>query len=141
MRIQVYPFRSRLVLGSVFMVAVISGCTTVGSLRPGSEKAHKLIVKGKSYDQIWKAAIKVLSRKLNIVEANKALGIIKAEKGPSLFSWGEVAGVFISPASRRSSQYQIEVLSEKKCKTELFSTQECGTVTIVEQIKLELGIP
>lgn len=122
----------------VLMAFINLGCATIGSLKPGTEKGYKFIIEDKTYDEIWKAAIKAVTRSLTIVESNKELGIIKAEKGAGLFTWGEVAGVFIAPPNIKSSRYQVEVVSEKRAKGQI--TGQDWTLNIVEGIKAELDI-
>jgi hypothetical protein len=120
------------------MLFVNFGCATIGSLAPGTEKGYKFTIEEKTYDEIWKASIKAVTRNLTIVESNKELGIIKAEKGASLFTWGEVAAVFITPANVESSRYQVEVVCEKRAKAQI--TGQDWTLNIVEGIKAELDL-
>ena len=138
MKNKAYSFRSQLKLFILLITLVIFGCATIGSLAPGSEKGHKFTIGDKTYDEIWKAAIKAVTKNLTIVESDKGLGIIKAEKGASLFTWGEVAGVFITPPNVKSSRYQVEVVSEKRSKGQI--TGQDWTLNIVEGIKAELDI-
>lgn len=138
MKIKGYSIRAPLSLFIFLMAFVNFGCATIGSLGPGTEKGYKFTIEDKTYDEIWKAAIKAVTRSLTIVESNKELGIIKAEKGASLFTWGEVAGVFITPPNLKSSRYQVEVVSEKRSKGQI--TGQDWTLNIVEGIKAELDL-
>lgn len=59
---------------------VLTACATTDSLQPGTG-GSTFEVRGKTYDDIWKAVITVAGRSLTIVENDKSAGILKAEKG------------------------------------------------------------
>lgn len=112
------------------------GCATVGSLHRGTGSYFE--VKDKSFEAIWKASIKVVSRSLTIVESDKHSGTIKAEKGAGIATWGEVVGVFISPPDKSAKEFTVEVTSLKRSKLQI--TGQDWKRTILEGIKAELGI-
>ena len=126
--------RFLLLVCSLFALA---GCATTDSLQPGTG-GTSFEVRGKSYEEVWKAAVTVAGRSLTIVESNKEAGILKAEKGVGLTTWGEVVGIYIRPARSGAAVYTVEVQSLKRSKAQL--TGQDWTTTMVSGIKAELGI-
>lgn len=115
----------------------ISGCATINTLQPGSG-GSTFEVRGKSYDEIWKAAVITASRSLTVVESNKEGGTIKAEKGAGITTWGEVVGIFIRPTSNDAPIYTVEVQSLKRSTVQI--TGQDWTTTMTSGIKAELGL-
>ena len=93
-------------------------------------------MRGKSYDDVWRAANRVLARSLTIIESNKETGTLRAEKGVGLATWGEVVGVFIRPQRNDAPVYTVEVQSIKRSMIQL--TGQDWTQTIISGIKAEL---
>jgi uncharacterized lipoprotein len=117
---------------------LLSACADSSSLSPG-KGGSTVTVSGRSYDQVWNASIKsVTSLGLAITSSDKSRGIIKAEKGVGLTTWGEVVGVFISPANVKAKHYTVEVQSEKHLQYQI--TGQDWTHSILEGIKAELKI-
>jgi hypothetical protein len=81
--------------------------------------------------------IPTASRSLTIVESSKETGTLRAQKGVSLSSWGEVVGVFIRPSASGAPAYMVEVQSFKRNRLQL--TGEDWTATLVSGMKAELG--
>lgn len=119
---------------SVLLIFIFTGCATIDSVRPGM--GRRIRVEGASYSKLWRAANKVVSQQLAIVSSDQNLGVIKAEKGAGLSTWGEVVGVFITPATEGAKSYEIEVVSEKRSKLQI--TGQNWEETIVAGIKAEL---
>lgn len=115
---------------------LLAGCATVDSVGPG-KGGSTFEVRGKTYDEVWKAAVVTTSRSLTIVESNKQYGTIRAEKSAGMATWGEVVGVFIQPATPGASAYTIEVQSLKRMSIQI--TGQDWTATVVSGIKAELG--
>ena len=67
----------------LFVALSISGCATIDTLQPGA-RGSTFEVRGRSYDDIWKAAVRTASRSLTIVGSNKGTGTLRAEKGAGL---------------------------------------------------------
>jgi hypothetical protein len=121
----------------VFIVSMfISGCATVDSLQSGAG-GSTFEIRGKTYDQIWKAVVTTASRNLTIVESNKETGTLRAEKGAGLTTWGEVVGVFVRPTRNGAPVYTVEVQSLKRSKLQI--TGQDWTSTMISGIKAELG--
>ena len=116
---------------------VLTACATTDSLQP-STGGSTFEVRGKTYDDIWKAVITVAGRSLTIVENDKSAGILKAEKGVGLTTWGEVVGIYVRPASSAAAVYTVEVQSLKRSRAQI--TGQDWTTTMVSGIKAELGI-
>lgn len=117
----------------ILALLTIQGCATIDSVRPGA--GAKFNITNRKYSEVWNAAIRTVTRSLTIVQQNKSIGVIKAEKGAGLSTWGEVVGVFIKPASD-SNEYSIEVVSEKRSRHQI--TGQNWEQTIVSGIKAEL---
>lgn len=114
----------------------LAGCATVDTLQPGTG-GSSFEVKGKSYDEVWRAATLTASRSLTIVESSKETGTIRAEKGVGVTTWGEVVGIFVRPAAPGASVYTVEVQSLKRSRLQL--TGQDWTMTMISGIKAELG--
>lgn len=114
----------------------LSGCATTNTLQPGKDDSAKFTVKGKTYDEVWKSSVRAMSNNLTIVERSKEKGFIKSEKGVGLATWGEVVGVFITPANHPSEKYTIEVQSYKRHRLQI--TGQDWTQTIITAIETDL---
>jgi hypothetical protein len=121
---------------SLFVVLSLVGCATTDSLQPGTG-GSSFEVRGKSYDDVWRAASLVASRSLTVVENNKSTGILKAEKGVGLTSWGEVVGIYVRPVGNGAAVYTVEVQSLKRSQAQL--TGQDWVMTMTTGIKAELG--
>lgn len=119
----------------LFAILSISGCATVGSLQPGTG-GSTFEVGGKSYDEIWKAVVRTASRSLTIVESNKEAGILRAEKGAGMSTWGEVVGIFVRPTKNGAPVYSVEVQSLKRSRVQI--TGQDWTPAMISGIKAEL---
>lgn len=111
------------------------GCSTTDSLKAGTG-GSSFEVRGKSYDEVWKAINRTASRSLTIVESNKEAGTLKAEKGAGMATWGEVVGVFISPSRSGADVYTIEIQSLKRASLQI--TGQDWTTTMKSGILAEL---
>lgn len=119
----------------LFAALSISGCATINTLQPGTG-GSTFEVRGKSYDEIWKAVVRTASQSLTIVESNKKTGTLKAEKGAGFATWGEVVGIFVRPTSNGAPVYTVEVQSLKRSRVQI--TGQDWTLTMISRIKAEL---
>lgn len=119
----------------VLVLASLSGCATIDTLQPGTG-GSSFEVRGKTYDEIWKAIVRTASHSLTIVESNKETGTLRAEKGVGMATCGEVVGVFVRPISNGAPVYTIEVQSLKRSRFQL--TGQDWTTTMIAGIKAEL---
>lgn len=115
---------------------MLNACATTETLQPGKSDSAKITIKDKTYDQVWKASVRAMSSQLTIVQKSKENGIIKAEKGVGMATWGEVVGVFISPADKLAEKYTIEVQSYKRSRLQI--TGQDWTQSIITAIETEL---
>lgn len=125
-------------LASLFLALLAlasSGCNTIDSVQPG--KGISFQVQGKTYDQVWRASVAVMSRQLTLVEDSKQRGFIRAEAAAGMTTWGEVVGVFITPTAPTAHSYNVEVVSLKRSAVQI--TGQDWTRTVITGIKAELG--
>jgi hypothetical protein len=120
----------------LFVAALISGCATIDTAQPGTG-GSTFEIRGKSYDEIWKAVVTTASRSLTIVESNKETGTLRAEKGAGMTTWGEVVGIFVRPTSNGAPVYTVEVQSLKRSRLQI--TGQDWTTTMISGIRAELG--
>lgn len=119
----------------LFIAFSISGCATIDTVQPGTG-GSTFEVRGKSYDEIWKAVVRTASRSLTIVESNKETGTLKAEKGVGMATWGEVVGIFVHPTNSGAPVYTVEVQSLKRSRVQI--TGQDWTSTMISGVKAEL---
>ena len=107
-------------LKSVFKVLAVgalcfgvTACSTVAGLQP-SDSGVTIVIKNKSYNEVWKSSVNAMSTSLAIVEVNKEAGVIKSEAPAGMATWGEVIGLFVTPASKPSDSYSIRIVSKKR---------------------------
>lgn len=102
-------------LVSVFTLSLaLSGCgvmtVSTDELRPGSSDGIVLTTNGRTYDQVWKAAISAMSNGMSVVESHRPSGTIKSRVGsaPS----GKVVAIFITPTTPDAREYKIQLVSK-----------------------------
>ena len=116
--------RVGLALFAMMALAACSGTSDLGRGKTG----QKITVSGHSYHQVWDAAVEAvkttrgdqsleIEKTLTITKADKVLGVIEANSGMSMLSWGEVVAVFITPIS--STSHEVEVESRAKLTTNI----------------------
>ncbi len=124
------------VLSLMLLISMLGACATVEDLRPGTGSV--ITIEGKTFEQIWKAAIKATNKNLTIVYNNKQRGEIRAEAAAKIASWGEVVGVFISPTTPKAAKYTVEVVSQTRSKIQL--TGQNWERSILASIQVDLGL-
>lgn len=115
----------------------LASCATVDSLHRGGG-GSSFQVRGKTYDEVWKASVRSMSRSLTIVQSRKEFGEIKAEARAGIATWGEVVGVFISPARPGATAYFVEVQSLKRAMGQI--TGQDWEESVKTSIKAELDM-
>lgn len=115
----------------------LTSCATVDSLNRGGG-GSVFEVRGKTYDEIWRASVRSMSRSLTIVQSRKDFGEIKAEARAGIATWGEVVGVFISPARPGAAAYFVEVQSLKRAMAQI--TGQDWEESVKTSIKAELDM-
>jgi hypothetical protein len=64
-----------------------------------------------SYDQVWNAAMKAMSKGMTVVDSHKPSGTIRSRVGAD--HTGKVVALFITPTTPHAPQYSIELVSKK----------------------------
>lgn len=116
-----------LAVAALFALAACGSSQDLGRGKTGKS----MTVTGRSYDQIWNASLQAVKqtdgdqkleveKNLNITKEDKASGVIEAATGMSMLSWGEVVGVYITPAGEAPT-HTVEVESLSKMKTNVFA--------------------
>ncbi|MGT2429779.1 hypothetical protein ACU4GI_26225 [Cupriavidus basilensis] len=108
--------RRRAVVSAVLLA--LAGCATTDSLQQGTG-GSTFEVRGKSYDEIYRAAVRAVRSNLTLVESNKETGTIKAESRAGMSTWGEVVGVFIRPPQPGATVYVVKVQSLKRSRAQI----------------------
>ncbi|MDX1950322.1 MAG: hypothetical protein SFT90_07495 [Rickettsiales bacterium] len=114
----------------LLFVLGLSSCTSMNDLGSG-RTGKSFVVDGYTYDQVWNSSLAAvrqttgdqsaeIEKVLTISKEDRQSGQILASSGMSLFSYGEVVGVFISPPKNAPS-HKIEVESRAKLKTNVTS--------------------
>lgn len=109
---------------------LLTACAGSEDLAPG-KTGKKITLSGGTYDQIWNASLASVKsahgtqaleveKTLTVTTEDKAAGKIVAGTGMSVLSWGEVVGVWISPAADAPT-HTVEVESRTKMQTNVFS--------------------
>lgn len=109
---------------------LLTACAGTEDLGQG-KTGKSVTISGKSYDEIWNASLAAvksahgtqsleIEKTLTVTEENKAQGKIVVGTGMSVWSWGEVIGVWISPAADAPT-HTLEVESRTKMQTNVFS--------------------
>lgn len=118
-------------------VSLITGCATVTRVEPGP--GSRLAVDGRTYDEVWRAAVKVVGQHLTIsAGTDKRRGEIQAESAGGRFSRGGTVGVFITPASTPSDRYVVEVVNRRRVSIPL--TEKNWEQVIIDGLKTELKL-
>jgi hypothetical protein len=120
----------------LIILIVASGCADVESLVPG--RGSSFSVSDRDYNEIWKAAVKVVGRSLTIVDSDKGSGRIRSEARAGAMTFGEVIGVFITPTLSGKRLYTVEVISLKRYQVQI--TGQNWEPTIIAGIKAELDL-
>lgn len=118
-------------------VLLLASCATGNDWQSQqNDSGLRFTAKARSYDDVWTAAIRSVTRNLTILAENKAQGRIRAQSSSGLMSGTEVISVTISPAGRNVPSYMIEVRSSRS--KSLISSPD-QTRNVVASIKAELG--
>lgn len=104
-------------------------------MRPGTG-GSTIEIRGKTYDEVWKAVVRVSGTTLTITESDRHSGTLRAEKAAGMATWGEVVGVFVRPLTPTASTYTVEVQSRKRSVMQI--TGQDWAPTLIAGIKAEL---
>ncbi len=115
------------------LALALAGCgTSPDDLQPGHGRGKQFYVSGKSYDQVWRAAVGAMSRDMNIVEQDRSAGVIK-----SRVDTGKVVAIFIAPTAPRAEQYSILLMSKKPMESRFIDRD--FEPTVAEEFMRRLG--
>jgi uncharacterized protein YceK len=99
----------------IITISLFAGCTTLQDASEGKGKG-KSESYNYSYDKVWDAAIKVVDEsKLDLISKDKEEGKILAQKGMSVFSYGENVAIFVSTKDEENTA--VEVVSKRALAT------------------------
>lgn len=107
------------VFASVCMILFTTGCSTMADAKAGKGTGTSQTFAAAS-DRVWQvlpAAVK--SAGLDYVAGNKDDGYALAQRGLSLFSYGENVAIFIDKPTPESTK--VEVVSKKAMATNVFA--------------------
>ena len=114
---------------------LLSGCVSTDSLQPGDIGGATLSIRGRSYEQIWKAATQAMSTDMKIVESHKPSGVIKSRVGST--PTGKVVAIFIQPTTP-ASEYTVRIVSKKPLQTDFVDRD--WEPSVVEDLKAALNL-
>ena len=104
-------------LGVALLALTLAACQSMSDVKPGDGK-HTYIT-GKTYEEVWAAAIKVADTHFAIREQNQSTGTITAERTMTAWGAGAWVGIYITPAQPGADTYRVEVVGKKKLVTNL----------------------
>lgn len=124
-------------IGVGLLVSGISACSTIDGLEP-TDKGITLEVAHKPYAEVWKSSVNAMSTNLAIVEMDKSAGVIKSEAPAGMATWGEVVGLFITPATRVSDSYKVHIVSKTRSTYQL--TGQNWAPSVAARIQADLDV-
>lgn len=95
---------------------LLASCASTDDLQLSNGKGKYFIVKGRSYEQIWRAATVAMSTEMKIIDSHKPSGVIKSKVVNG--TQGKVVGFFIQPTDEQAPNYTITIVSKKPFQTE-----------------------
>jgi hypothetical protein len=102
------PGRAALVL--VISVLWVAGCGAVGGVQPGA--GSRTTITGFSYEAIWEAALHAAKGRFEVLESDRAQGIIRADHSTGVLS-GHTIAIFIRPTVD-AREYTVEAVAKEK---------------------------
>jgi hypothetical protein len=91
----------------------LSACAhSLADVKPGI--GLTATIRGKEYDDIWAAAIRVADEHFELLERDRSAGIIKAERTATAFGGGAWIGIYVTPPIDGAASYDVEVVSLNK---------------------------
>ncbi len=86
---------------------------------PRTPPGNSFVIDGRSYDQVWNAAIMAVSGHFTVMSRSKSLGEIHGEKRVSTTTWGELVAVSITPSDPQARRFTITVDSRKRSQAQI----------------------
>jgi hypothetical protein len=103
--------RSICAFSVALVMLVFAGCQSLSDVKPGDGK--KLTIEQRSYDEIWRAALRVTQEHFEIREQDRSRGTILAERTRTFMEAPSWIGVYITPSVSGASSYTVEVVRRK----------------------------
>jgi hypothetical protein len=94
-----------LVIGTLFC-----GCAAVSGVQPGA--GSRTTLTGFSYEAIWEAAVHAAKGRFEVLESDRAHGIIRADHSTGILAGHRIA-LFITPTVD-APEYTVEVVAKEK---------------------------
>ena len=100
------------------LALALAACRSMSDVQPGDGQVATIT--GRSYEDVWTAAMRVADVHFRIHEQDKAAGVIKAEREQHFMETaGDWVGIYITPPREGSPTYRVEVVKRKKLATQL----------------------
>jgi len=104
----------------IIVLAIMQGCATLSDAK-SAKGAGSAKIYNASQETVWQAILPILhGAGLDVVSQNKQEGHILAQRGLSMFSYGEHVAIFVETIAK--DQTRVEVVSKKALVTNLFAT-------------------
>ncbi len=116
-------------------IFLISGCA-FNNQSLAEKMMSTLEVEGRSYDDVWRAILKVAEAKLVITESNSSTGFVKAEMLDDYFPLSEVIGIYLKPSDKNPNGYVVEFIDLKEEDVKI--TSQAWTITLASDLRREL---
>jgi hypothetical protein len=97
-------------LGGLLVVFALAACVSPDRLQLSDGGGKSFTVRGKSYEQVWRAAMVAMGNDMQIVESHKPSGVIKSRVGAA--PTGKVVAFFIQPTTP-AAEYTVTIVSRK----------------------------
>ncbi len=104
----------------VLMVTLflIAACATMDDVKQGTGRS--LEIRGHTYDEVWRATLRVADEHFEIRERDQQRGVIRAERTAHFMGEsGDWVGIFITPSAPGADAYVIEVVKRRKLRTQV----------------------
>jgi len=124
------------VAAAIVAALLIAGCLRTERMRP-SENGVWIGVKDKSYDEVWKAANKVIGKRFKVTNADREMGTISATDNKWNFLWNEEVAFFVWPTDNSGVGYSVDVGSYVGSIWK--ENRQDWKKVIIEDLKKELG--
>ena len=107
---------AKIVVTTVLLTA--TGCASMDDVQRGTGRSVE--IQNRSYEEIWRAALRVADAHFTILEQDQQRGIIHAERTMHFMGeWGDWVGIFITPSHPGAGRYVVEVVKRKKLRTQV----------------------
>jgi len=103
----------------ILCMGLLTGCATLADTRDARGQGSSQTFAA-TFDAVWKAVPEALSSLgLSVATESKGDGYVLAERGATLFSWGEKVAVFVAKAN--VTETKVEVVSKRALATNIIA--------------------